>query len=118
MKLCRTTHGYKYQPTDLCRHFWSVIGGVAKVLLITAIVSGWLFSMGFLIYRIVQNPWIILIILGGVVGGLIIIKVITSVNWKHVPKPEKPKREKAPSLLGSWIKAKKGRFCPLIEVRE
>jgi len=124
MRVCRTAHGSRYEPRDLCRHFWSVMGGITKALLIVGVVGGWLASMGWLIYHMTQNPWIILIFFGAIIGtiiggtllGMAIIAIIRHGSTR--PKPPKPKRNKAPGLLSSWIKAKKGRVCPMIEIRE
>ena len=115
MRRCRANYGWDYTPRDLCRHFWRTIWAVVKPLVLIALALGWLALMGWLIWSMLHNPWLLLGFAGGGVAGLLILAANHLLSGHG--RPAKPKREKAPGLLSSWLKAKKGRYCPIIEVR-
>ena len=93
-RLVSSWNGGVYKPTNLCSHFWSVVGCI--------------FAMGAAIPLTIMAAPILALAFGSVWV------------WNH-----RPWRWKAveatphdPNLLVEWLKAKKRRICPLIEVRD
>lgn len=85
------SRGNIYQPSNLCIHFWTVVAGM-----------------------------FLLVIAGTLMIALAIIVGPPYLAYQEIERirPHKTKREKAPGLVLSWLKAKKQRVCPLIEVRD
>ncbi len=96
MRLTRKIYGDGYRPTNLCKHFVAVMAVIPLSLFII---------YGFFIYgtRVMRawngedniHPW-----------------------WVRANKEPKPKKHREPNIFIEWVKAKKNRVCPLIEVVE
>lgn len=144
MKLCNKVEDGDYEPTNLCEHFWTVVlylvlaGAVSGLTLVLIGSAGLLiFLLGLLIWNLMHD-WSILItilkVVGVVVGGTVLgLSVFGAVGYvvsratsrlerreraPKEPKPKKEKKERNPNILWAYIKALKGRYCPLIEVVE
>ncbi len=111
MRRCRAYYGWDYEPGNLCRHFWKTVW--ASISLGVVILLG-LLAIAFsvlLVWLVFRNPWLLIFVGLGVTVSLVTIYV----DKRNRARP--PKKEKAPGFFTSWLKAKKGRYCPLIEVR-
>ncbi len=99
-----------YQPKNLCKHFWMtlMVMAVLPLLGVLLLAIGAVLAMGlsllFPVYgrRASQKlggenvrPW-----------------------WARTNKDPKPKKHREPNIFIEWVKAKKQRVCPLIEVVE
>lgn len=128
---------YEYRKYSLCQYFWTVVWFILITPLV--VVGGTIIAVGVL-WCLLLTPVIGLI--SGFIGhplsiinfdvfgtGLVIDLLLVFVlgvslysEGKVFPSwfPKKPttskKVESKPSLLFAWIKAKKDKFCPLIEV--
>lgn len=102
----------KFHPTSLCKYFWFNL----------------LFSLGFPLYTvlIVVGTILLAIIVGVVFPFFMLGKLIHDVHAKHSAKKKMKRKlevkteyetkEREPSLFFEFIKAKKRKLCPLIEV--
>lgn len=109
MRRCRAYYGWDYHPANLCRHFWKTIWatvwlGVMFLLGLSAIAF-----VAYVAWMVFRNPWLLIAVVVGVAVGL--SPKLFNRREKAHPKP------KDPGFFSSWLKAKKGRYCPLIEVR-
>ena len=117
MKKCYELYGRDYEPRNLCRHFWRAIWATVLPAAVAFVFVGVLALIGWVIWMIVKNIWFLIPCALGVGVGLARIWLTTW--WSNRDKPIKPDtKEKAPGLFSSWVKAKKGRYCPIIEVRD
>ncbi len=116
LKVARLADG-SYQPRDLCSYFWQV---TFKLLAALAVVYSAIYWGYVLVDAIFDNPWwafmIVIVPAAFVVLGGVVFLLIAA--FEAIPKPhsERAKKEKPPSLVGEYLKAKKRRICPLIEV--
>ena len=113
LRLVRKMHNKNYMPSDLCHYFWRVAGTVAWLSVLAFGVFMW-------ITWIVGQRWVFMgMILGAGIGGalfLILLKALADRFYSRESKPAKLPKE--PGLVLSYIKARKERYCPLIEVVE
>lgn len=121
---------------SLCLYFWRVVFGVlmhvtALVLLAAAavVVSFFLYATGYIYYFTIAygvfdvmsfnqdmlNSSIALNVLGLFVVSVYLITINTPecIRWFK----GRARTEKEPTLLGSYIRAKKQRVCPYLEVK-
>ncbi len=105
-----------YQPKNLCRHFWRVVLVMAACAILPSILLALVGLLAFVNYLGFQDqPWVLggaYLVIGGLFGGAWAITKCAE-RRKGRPKTKKP-----PGLLRSWLKARKERYCPLIEVVE
>lgn len=115
------------EPRDLCRYFWHIM--LLKVL-VPAVIAGFvLLGVGALVWVIVRNPVeaalatsAASILVASVIGLVVLIKATEprraakkkAREFASATAPPKPPKE--PSLLWEFIKAKKRKACPLIDV--
>jgi choline-glycine betaine transporter len=101
----------RYTPTDLCRYFWSIVLGllVAPIILLVNITMGLL----LLACCIIIAPL-----------ALIFLLVVFSVEWLNDRRIAR-KRDKRDSNrdekfnpITEYIRARKAKVCPLIEVKD
>ena len=82
-----------YVPTNLCTHFWATTACVGLTPILVAVVPGTLVATG--LWWLVSRP----------------------VLW-HRRHFRPVLVEHRPSLVLSWLSARKRRVCPLIKVRD
>lgn len=130
---------YEYRKYSLCEYFWTVVWFTLTTPIVA--VGGIMIAIG-LLWVLLLSPVIGLI--SGVIGhplpfinydvfwlGLLIdllLVIVLGIGLFHEDKvipewfPKKltvnKKTENKPNLLFAWLKAKKDKFCPLIEVQE
>lgn len=129
-----------YQPKDLCSHFWIVVAGVVIALFtvlfvvsalglgVLALVILWIDSR---VFQYLLAHWQEVLLISGVAVGTGIVMLVSyiavsaSSRWlierfhvNKMPHDTPPKEPKQPGLLCSWIKAKKRKICPMIEVED
>jgi len=129
MRAARKVWGQFYTPDNLCKHFWVVM----SVLSLWAVIAGMcLFavgSVGLVVYKIVDAwTWLATWISVAIVSAAAVFigmwyltarflhPLYLDVKEERMARPPKPVKE--PGFLHSWFKAKKGRYCPLIEVTD
>lgn len=110
------------QPRDLCRYFWHL--ALVKILIPATIATLALAGVAALIWVIWKNPLVAATYtLGGVVGIMILVGIVL-MSKKQAEKKEdqlitgtgKPKVKKKPGLVRQFLKARKAKMCPLIQV--
>ena len=131
LRLVRWQFHKDYQPRDLCSHFWIVVAAllylparpvgalfwaetgarwlVRGIVVLVALGGLTLAGIGFVQF-ILANP-----LLSAAVAGGVLTFVVGVVVWQAKQAAGLPRE---PSLVMSYIKAKKRRGCPLIEVRK
>lgn len=111
------------EPRDLCRYFWHIF--IVKVLLPAAAATLVLMGIGFLAYIIWSNPITTVVVLGFVVLGVVLLIGLGFLIKKMVDRNKRLKEERLhlppepepdPSVLFEYLKARKQKLCPLIEV--
>lgn len=119
-----------YVPKNLCSHFWSTIASVfVYPATLLGIVSFVLAGLAGIIVVIVMailhlTPLLILMVIGIAIGGMIgifgvLFGLLTLVKYFSLKKPKtekKVKPPKEPGLVSSFLKAKKMKVCPMIEM--
>jgi hypothetical protein len=116
LRYARLFKGEDYIPRDLCGYFWTVMLWLAfpAVMLGTVGVSLW--AVGSEVYRH-PTEW-------AVIAGcsVILTALFFGVCFAYQSVTRAVRRRQhtagAPSLLAEYVKAKKRRLCPLIEVVE
>lgn len=114
---------YGYQPRDLCSYFWHVVGTLAfRFVIIPLWVASGLFLISWFLYALFTRVFYGLLFLGVVVATtvvtLIVLTVITQLA-SHIHTRERlVPRTKRVNILSEFLKAKKRRICPLIQVEE
>lgn len=110
------------EPKNLCRYFWFCVFAVVAPLVIVALV---LFAIGALVYVVGTN-----LTVSGIVVSLVIIGIAAAfglvklIQWQgrnvvygiatSVSSVRPKNRE--PGLIRSFLRAKKKKVCPMIEV--
>lgn len=108
-----------YIPSNLCNYFWRVVGILLFDTVGIAIILGILGGIGFGIYKLyILFQTDLIDALLGVGLGLSMFSIIGIIVWLDQRKRKRPKEPKPPGLVRSYIKARKERYCPLIEVVE
>lgn len=142
VRLTRTVFSKEYKPKNLCSHFWATVGATIALAMLAAvciaIVSAIIFG-AFLIVRLIGSaldvPMVTaLIVILGSMAGILVLGVLTwfgggwlaGVNWPSLPtseprkerkpKPERERKTRGESLLWAFLRAKKQKVCPMIEI--
>lgn len=109
------------EPRDLCRYFWHIF--LIKLLAPGLVVALAIAGLVALILVIWNNPVATVVVLmflalaiALIVGIILLIRWRIRENRKRPPKPE-PEEEPEPSVLFEFLKARKQKLCPLIEVK-
>lgn len=119
-KLGRQAHT---KPRDLCRYFWHLL--IVKLLLPLVGAAFVLLGIGSLIYVIWGHPLESAMIVVGillavalVVGLVLLIRKLYERHLRLVKERSKlpPEPEPEPSVLFTYLAARKKKLCPLIEV--
>lgn len=109
--------------TNLCGYFWFTVGNLLKSIITVGILLGVIFGPVDGIGNALVGDWGLhysLILLVGVLGlcvtvcisvGLI-IGIFKSIDYLKTPSVKKP------GLVGSFVKAKKDKMCPMIEFKD
>jgi predicted RND superfamily exporter protein len=113
----------KSEPRDLCRYFWHL--ALVKILL--PVAAGFMIVVGFitLAWIIATNLVItaVTIVVGLILAGLVVLGV--KLIQRSSERAKQRKREKAlkgpeppkdPSPFWEYLKARKRKVCPLIQV--
>lgn len=108
-----TGFDHQYVPRDLCSHFWWVVASLAFVALCFSVFVVGAMLILFLLW--IKGFVVLLPLVGGaLVGHLATLAARALVRRVHdaepVPRP--------PNLFVEYVKSKKHRICPLIEVVE
>jgi glucan phosphoethanolaminetransferase (alkaline phosphatase superfamily) len=136
MTVRRTTWHYRLwkigrksdsEPYSLCKYFWHIF--LLKVILPAALAGLVLVGIGSLVWVIVKNPveaglaTAVAAILVAIVLGIIVLvksteerRAARKKQREYVAAMTPPKPPKEPSLFWEFIKAKKRKVCPLIQV--
>ena len=106
----------KYVPRNLCQHFWAVVGTFFWIGVIIYLIAGLMTG----VYLIVTSFYIQigLAVASAAVLSVIIFTGVKIRSWFNRRPAKSPKESKEPGLVRSYIKARKDRYCPLIEVVE
>jgi hypothetical protein len=108
--------GYRTGAKNLCAYFWSIVGIVVGNLLLIAVLLALLIYLGV---TISAHLVILLYALGIIVGAVVFFGGVWLVggwwdNWAE-KRRGRAKVERRPNLLFEYVKAKKKKYCPLIE---
>jgi hypothetical protein len=95
-----------YQPHDLCRYFWAFVASIGMLLILIGIGG-----VTFLICQTVYWTWRVL---SWVVWHALVSPAVSV--WDAIPKRHRREPKGPPNLVVAFIRAKKRRVCPLIEV--
>lgn len=120
----------------LCQYFWMTVGSLLKLFLSTiaiVVFAGFILTaltmIGVGIFDddtyLTNNPWwwwVIAPFVGaGVIGGIVGLAFLLAATFyiiKEWCKKAKSKvKQRPPTLLGQYVKAKKERVCPLVEIK-
>ena len=116
------------RPRNLCRYFWYIFGQVAILLFLAGLA---LVGLGALLYAFVTKPVTSFIVTGSIILGIGLLWVLIYGMIKYFRRMEEKDRQhlealrrgeiphpkpKEPSALRLWLKARKEKYCPLIEV--
>jgi len=124
--LWRLGRDERSRPKNLCKYFWHIV--LIKLVIPFVLVSLALLGIGSLVYVIWGHPaetsMIILAGLAIAVLGVAIIALIQKLRERHLAKakarellpPSPPKPRKDPNPFWLYLKARKKKMCPLIEV--
>lgn len=129
MNLVRwATSDTSYQPRNLCRHFWVVVGSFAYLLSILMVCVA---LAALVIVVLWHSPSIIRFLAAQVAGimvflslyilvsvGFLLGKLSAVIALHGSPAKNQSGQPKHPGLLRSWLAAKKRKICPLIEVED
>jgi hypothetical protein len=113
------------RPKNLCKYFWHI--AIVKVLLPAILASFVLLGVATLGWLIWGHPVEfgvgLMLLVGGTAAVVGVIKLTETyvehrreVAMTRPPKPKKPKKEKKPNIFFEFLKARKRKMCPLIEV--
>lgn len=108
--------GFYKEPSNLCPYFWRVVWGLTKGAIIVALCGLLLFMLGTVVFT--YPFWSL--------GGTAVIALFCAIcaYWDEIRSflsrnaPESDVPEPEPGLIRSYIKAKKDKVCPMIEVVE
>ncbi len=108
---------YSHKPTNLCPYFWRVVAGGSKVLIVAAFAAAILFIIGWCFYT--HTAWSIAatVLITAIVAASSFqdeIRNFFSSTENEGEVAETPE----PGLIRSWLKAKKDKVCPVIELVE
>ncbi len=129
----RLGRGSYSSPKNLCRYFWHVTFKIVAALIVMGLAILGVTLIGLLIYEHPMGVSLATIALMLAIGLIIGLGFLVGIYFdrREARKPErmeqkaareKAKREKANqppgtmSLIWTFIKAKKAKYCPLIEV--
>jgi len=99
-----------YQPKNLCKHFWMILLHLALLPL-----------LGILFLGIVGILSLFFVLIFPIYGHRASQKIggeDVRPWWVRISKEPKPKKHRESNIFIEWVKAKKQRVCPLIEVVE
>ncbi len=110
-------------PTSLCSYFWQVTG---RIVLFFGVPLGVVAFLAYLLYYYATTNLSGLLTVLAVIGAVVAVAGLTGLatwwqdrRWTasldEFGNPPKRKR-KQPNLVVAWIKAKKEKVCPRIEV--
>ena len=112
-------HPERVKPTNLCRYFWRIF---FTITLPAALIVAALIGIGALLWVMFQNPVPTLIVLGSIA---LFLGFIFFAAWQERHRKRKraaraliePDPEpKDPNPFTEFLKARKQKVCPLIEV--
>lgn len=121
----------RHTPRNLCRYFWYIALLVLIGLTITALAIAGIVG---LVYVVFTSPFesLIAVLMGAaiIVGIILLVGIGGYLVERHEKKKEderiredrvrmgleEPQPPKEPGLIRSWLRAKKKKYCPLIEV--
>jgi hypothetical protein len=110
LRLARLACGQNYRPRDLCSYFWG--GIVFSTAMICAVVVSLLVLASLLVRFMLLHLWETL---GFLVVVLVVTGILLGVVWVFI-RPPKDGPKGPPNPLVEYLRAKKRRLCPLIEV--
>lgn len=111
------------KPKNLCKYFWHI--AIVKVLIPLTLALGFLLGVGALIWLIwghpVQTALIVLTIAACALFGLGLYKFLQVWSARRqkariAARFNPPQPPKEPGIVRSFLKARKQKMCPLIEV--
>ena len=92
---------------NLCRYFWKTVGSILQLLVIIGIILG---AIGILTCACITDFWGIMIFLSP--AGCVVLPILAISHLRKIyPKTEIP----TPNILKEYIKAKKNKYCPMID---
>ncbi|ARB05891.1 hypothetical protein fHeYen901_118 [Yersinia phage fHe-Yen9-01] len=121
-----------YIPKTLCGYFWKTVGYCAFVLFKISVALGAGAIMGFPILKAILTAlsislssvvFVPLSIISGLIAIVIILSICLGGSFLVFKGYEASKdfvktktKDREPTLVGEFIKAKKSKYCPLIEI--
>ena len=103
------------QPVDLCRYFWHIM--LVKIMLPMTSLVIVLSLLGFLIFLVVTHLFQASVILATVAGIALLFGGSIYLDKRSKDKKEgRPVVVKEPGIVRQYLKARKAKVCPLIEV--
>lgn len=129
-RLGRSNHS---RPRNLCKYFWHIVLKVVAFLIVVGLA---LTGVGSLLWLIITHPTeffgmtaLVAIGIGVVIGALWLGGILYE---RHLVKKElrklafqkklaegwtpPPKKKRKPSVVMAFLRARKAKYCPLIEV--
>lgn len=141
---CNTVVAYRLTceyPVSLCQYFWSVVGGTClwTVMGLIGLLCAWGLLTPFATFfvAITGDDYGIGFLKMSAEVGSIILPILWMVipmmvgcgmwregdielcpKWMKINIRPRVKKDKQPSLIVEWVKAKKAKVCPLVEVSD
>ena len=110
-----------YQPRNLCHHFWVTVASVLFLKAVIGFVIGVFIASPILAIIVALQGWLVkdsdwwLAMMPSSVGwgfvGLVILVVLVKSLLSRTP-------QKPPGLVRSYLRARKDKLCPMIEVTD
>lgn len=99
----------RYAPKNLCRYFWAVVGHLTIGLVICLV-------FGVIIAILAPFVWVILTYIDSGFHEGRVKKAKEKKRAKLAAQEAAGEKEKTPGLLRSFLKARKQKVCPIIEL--
>ena len=104
--------GMQHSRQNLCRYFWTTIGSIGMVLFVTALLSGLLFCVGMAVYEFCTAPASNRVMISYLVS-MLALPALSVKLFRYYAGTNTA--IETPNFWIEFAKAKKNKFCPLIE---
>lgn len=116
------------RPKNLCKYFWHNVLKVVSALIVVGLALAGIGGILLVLYSFPVQSFIVVLVCALSIGGLIGLglllqawgdrrkRIRDEIRWGERPAPPPKKPKGPPPMLWLWIKAKKEKYCPLIQV--